>query len=111
MKRFMRVALLVAALSAFAIGNLLAADPGAPAQPDPATSAAQELQALPAGLTQIDCRPGQATFPPFTRLNGVPGMSESTYVLADGRCFRDTSRPSPSVTTPIIVIPAASANP
>ena len=48
---------------------------------------AQELHSLPSDVVQIDCRPGMATLPPYTRFTGFSSM----YVLADGRCFIDPS--------------------
>lgn len=92
-------------------GQLLSAEPkGVPDASDAAKTAAQELQALPPGAIQVDCRPGKPTFPPFTRLNVVPGTGSGFHVLADGRCFVDpgvVEAPSSAV----FVVPIPSADP
>lgn len=73
-----------------------------PTTDDAAKSAAEEQRRLSPLAVQVDCRPGMATFPPFTRSSGLPGGS--LHVLSDGRCFSDgPSRPM----EPLLVAPHA----
>ena len=99
MRRLFLLGATILALVALNVGSLAAADPPAPRtsptiEPatlsDAARSAGEELKTLPSGVVQVDCRPGMATFPPFTRFSGPPG-NETFFVLADGRCFRDAT--------------------